>query len=69
MREKPRYDVQHIAEKERAFFAEYLKRAMYTTVPSSRSGGANTDEVAPLSAEDYAEAVKDVSVLHSGWKA
>jgi len=24
---------------------------------------------APLSAEDYAEAVKDVTVLHSGWKA
>ncbi len=69
MREKPRYDVQHIAEKERAFFTEYLQRAMYTTIPSNRSGGMGTDEVAPLSAEDYAEATREVSVLRSGWKA
>ena len=48
---------------------EYLLRAMYTTVPSNRAGGSGTDEVAPLSAEDYAAAVKDVSLLRSGWKA
>ena len=53
----------------RAFFTEYLQRAMYTTIPSNRSGGMGTDEVAPLSAEDYAEATREVSVLRSGWKA
>lgn len=68
MREKARFDVEHIAERERAFFGEYLQRAMYTTVPSKRTGGSSDDEVAPLSRADYAEAAKAAGILRSGWR-
>lgn len=69
MREKPRFDVEHIADRERNFFGEYMQRALYTTIPASRTGGSNADEVAPLSAEDYAAAASNVTILRSGWKA
>jgi hypothetical protein len=68
MREKPRFDVLRIAQVEREFFAEYLPRAMYTTVPRRRSGSEATDEVAPLSREDYAEAASVVPHLRSGFQ-
>jgi anaerobic magnesium-protoporphyrin IX monomethyl ester cyclase len=63
MREKPRYDAERIEENVREFFAEYLKTALYTTIPSRRAGGSGSEEVAPLTVEHYAEAAAAVRLL------
>jgi hypothetical protein len=63
MREKPRYDAERIEQNIQAFFAEYLKTALYTTIPSRRTGGSGGEEVAPLTAEHYAEAAASVRPL------
>ena len=68
MREKPRFDIESIAEKEREFFAEYLHRAMYTTIPARRAGSGGPDEVAPLSSADYEAAVQAAGIVRPGWK-
>jgi len=68
LREKPRFSVPAIERAEQAFFAEYLERALYTTVPARRSGGTGGDEVAPLSLADYGAAAGAAEVLHPGWK-
>ena len=49
----------------REFFAAYLNRALYTTVPARRAGGEG-DEIAPLSAPDYEAAVSTLRPLRSG---
>ncbi len=68
LREKPRYSLTAIEKAERAFFEQYLERALYTTIPSRRAGGANGDEVAPLSLPDYEAAAAKVPLLYSGGK-
>lgn len=69
MREKPRFDVQAIGDLEREFFAEYLPRAMYTTIPARRAGaGAGPDEVAPLCLADYEAATQAAGLVRPGWR-
>jgi len=51
LRERPRFSLTAIAEREAAFFASYLPRALYTTLPSSGGG-----LVAPLELEDFEQA-------------
>jgi hypothetical protein len=67
LREKARFNVDRIEKVEREFFASYLERALYTTVPARRTGGKN-DEVAPLSLADYEAASAESPLLHSGFK-
>lgn len=66
LREKVRFNVETIAEREEAFFSEWLPKALYTTVPARRSGGTHPDEVAPLSAAEYAAAAAREEPLRPG---
>lgn len=66
LREKVRFNVETIAAREEAFFAEWLPKALYTTVPARRSGGTHPDEVAPLSMREYAEAAGRQEPLRPG---
>jgi len=63
LREYERFSVNAIAEREKRFFAEYLPRALYTTIPARRAGGR---EVALLSLKHYAQAEAAVSPLRAG---
>jgi hypothetical protein len=45
---RPRFSLARIADREDRFFASYWPRALYTTLPARRSGGAR-DALAPLS--------------------
>ncbi len=64
LRERPRYSLQTIRAREEQFFADYLPRALYTTVPSRRHGGEPGDEVSPLSVADFEAAVAAVEPMH-----
>ncbi len=64
LRERPRYSLQTIRAREEQFFADYLPRALYTTVPSRRHGGEPGDEVSPLSVADFEAAVAAVEAMH-----
>ena len=66
LREKVRFNVETIEEVEQAFFADWLPKALYTTVPARRSGGTHPDEVAPLSAQEYAEAAAKQPMVRPG---
>jgi radical SAM superfamily enzyme YgiQ (UPF0313 family) len=63
LRERPRYSLQTIRAREEKFFADYLPRALYTTVPSRRHGGEPGDEVSPLSVADFEAAVAAVEAM------
>jgi hypothetical protein len=64
LRERPRYSIQEIRAREERFFAAYLPRALYTTVPSRRQGGTSDDEVSPLSVADFEAAVAAVAPMY-----
>ncbi len=66
MREKPRFDLVRIEANIRDFFAGYLPSALYTTIPSRRSGGSGAEEVAPLTLAHYLEAAAAVRQLYPG---
>jgi hypothetical protein len=66
LREKVRFNVETIEEVEQAFFADWLPKALYTTVPARRSGGTHPDEVAPLSAQEYADAAAKQPMVRPG---
>lgn len=68
LREKPRFNIDRIEENEKAFFAEYLQTALYTTIPARRSGADAHDEVAPLSSEDFEKAVLEIKPLRGGYR-
>lgn len=63
LREYPRFSLQAIEERERRFFADYLPRALYTTLPARRQGGK---EAALLSRAHYEAAVAEVPDLEAG---
>lgn len=63
LRERPRFSLEKIAAREDEFFASYLTRAMYTTIPRRRQSGTS-DEVAPLSLADFEAAAAAVPPLH-----
>lgn len=62
LRERPRFSLQVIAAREERFFADYLPRALYTTIPARRHGGGG-DEVSPLSVADFEAAVAEVEPM------
>ena len=64
LRERPRFSLDAIERVERRFFAEYLPRALYTTIPARRAGGAV--EVALLSPSHFEEAAASVEPLRAG---
>jgi radical SAM family protein len=64
IRERPRFSLEAIEKVERRFFAEYLPRALYTTIPARRAGGAA--EVALLSPSHFEEAAASVEPLRAG---
>ncbi len=66
LREYERFSVDAIVERERRFFAEYLPRALYTTIPARRSGSGR--EVALLAREHFEAAQAEVKPLRSGRK-
>lgn len=67
LREKARFNVDRIEKAEQEFFASYLARALYTTIPARRTGG-KSDEVAPLSIADYEAASAESPLLLAGFK-
>jgi hypothetical protein len=68
LRERPRFSVSAIERNETRFFDEYLPRALYTTIPGRRTRGTS-DDVAPLSREDYQTASEAVPPLVAGYKS
>jgi hypothetical protein len=64
LRERPRFSLEAIEKAERRFFAEYLPRALYTTIPARRAGGAA--EVAVLSPSHFEAAAASVEPLRAG---
>lgn len=63
LREYERFSVDAIEERERKFFAEYLEKALYTTLPSRRQGGRD----AALLSADHLQAAQDrVKPLRAG---
>jgi hypothetical protein len=62
--ERPRFDLEAIAEAERRFFADYLPRALTTTLPARRPGGGR--EAALLSAAHLGNAMAGVKPLRAG---
>ena len=56
--ERPRFDVDEIAAREDRFFASYLRKALYTTLPARRTGSGPS--LAPLSVEHYVAATAKV---------
>ncbi|MFO0983643.1 MAG: radical SAM protein [Planctomycetota bacterium] len=64
LRQRPRFSVRAIAAREEQFFAQYLPRALFTTIAARRSGG--TTDVAPLSAAHFAQAAAQVKPLRGG---
>lgn len=61
MRRKSRYSIDAIERTEAEFFSQYLKKALYTTLPSRRGFGQGA--VAPLSISHYLEAAAEVPLL------
>jgi hypothetical protein len=68
LRERPRFSIGAIERNEARFFDEYLPRALYTTIPGRRTRGTS-DDVAPLSREDYQAASESVPPLVAGHKS
>ncbi len=64
LREYERFSVDTIVKRERSFFAEYLPRALYTTIPARRTGGGG--EQALLSLEHLEAAQSGVKPLRAG---
>jgi anaerobic magnesium-protoporphyrin IX monomethyl ester cyclase len=62
LRTRPRFDIDEIARNEERFFADYLQRALYTTVGDRRGAGA----VALLSEAHYLAAIADLPPLRGG---
>jgi anaerobic magnesium-protoporphyrin IX monomethyl ester cyclase len=68
LRERPRFPLAQLVENEQRFFAEWLPRALYTTLPARRSRGAGgasgvVDEVAMLSEQSYRAAIEGLAPL------
>ena len=64
LRTRPHFSLKRIQETEEAFFADYLPRALYTTIPARREGGQG--EVSALSPAHFAAAAEDVPALRPG---
>jgi hypothetical protein len=64
LRERPRFSLDAIERVERRFFAEYLPRALTTTIPARRTGGAA--EAALLSPSHFERAAAEVEPLRAG---
>jgi anaerobic magnesium-protoporphyrin IX monomethyl ester cyclase len=63
LREYERFSVDAIIERERRFFASYLRRALTTTIPATRGGGRH---VALLSGRHYKAATDELPALRPG---
>jgi len=62
--ERPRFSLDAIEAAEKSFFARYLPRALYTTIPARRTGGGG--DVAALSPAHFEEAAREMKPLRAG---
>jgi anaerobic magnesium-protoporphyrin IX monomethyl ester cyclase len=67
LREKPRFRLEHLAEREAEFFGDYLPRALHTTVPAGP--GAPDEVVSPHSLADFEAAAREVREVRAGISA